>query len=65
MKKQFDLYETIKEAVKEALLEVLAQMYGVATLEETEDGEGDDDKKENGTTRPIPIVGPGGFSLRK
>ena len=43
MKKNFDLYETIKGSVKEALLEVLAQMYGVSTLEAGSESGSDDD----------------------
>lgn len=68
MKKQFDLHETIKEAVKEALLEVLAQMQGVSPLSETdEEAPKDDDDKEGdnkGPIRPDPMYGIGGFSLR-
>ena len=77
MKKNFDLYETIKDAVKEAMLEVLAQMYGVSTLEAgSESGDddnskgGDDNDSNDGTEdkkkpiRPKPGFGVGGFSLR-
>lgn len=69
MKKNFDLYETIKEAVKEAMLEVLTQMYGVSTLEAGDGSEGEDDSND-GTEdkkkpiRPKPNYGPSGFSLR-
>ena len=53
MKKNFDLYETIKDAVKEAMLEVLAQMYGMSTLEagsesgDDNNSEGEDDNDSN------------------
>lgn len=33
MKKNFDLAEIIKEAVKEGVLEAFAQMYGIATTD--------------------------------
>lgn len=59
MKKNFDLAELIKEAVKEGVLEAFAEMNGVSVAGEAE-GEGD--KKD--PIRPEPNVGAGGFSLR-
>ena len=64
----------LKEVIKAAILEAFAEMYGVATLNDTddsapedgedgEDGEGDD-KKGDGP-KLDPIWGPAGFSLRK
>ena len=62
----------LKEVIKAAILEAFAEMYGVATLDDTddsapeeEDGEGDkkeDDKGEGG--RKEPFTPPMGFSLR-
>ena len=80
----------LKEVIKAAILEAFAEMYGVATLNDTddsapEDGDGsntggnngdsntgsntggnngDSNTGGNGTTRPKPVVGAGGFSLK-
>ena len=51
MKKNFDLAEIIKEAVKEGVLEAFAQMYGVTTTDgeapETPDNGEDDNNSGN------------------
>ena len=61
----------LKEVIKAAILEAFAEMYGVATLDDTddsapeeedsEDGEGD---KKKDPIRPDPMYGWGGLSLR-
>lgn len=62
MKKNFDLAEIIKEAVKEGVLEAFAQMYGIATTDgepetpgagngsggEAEDGDNSGNNNNNG-----------------
>ena len=62
----------LKEVIKAAILEAFAEMYGVATLDDTddsapeeegeEDGEGSDKKKD--PVRPGPVIGPVGLSLK-
>ena len=70
MKKEQKEQMELKEVIKAAILEAFAEMYGVTTLDDTddsapEDGEGDkkeDDKGEGG--RKDPFTPPMGFSLR-
>ena len=70
----------LKEVIKAAILEAFAEMYGVSTLDDTddsapeeEDGEGEGEKERPShessggglnNGRPKPDVGVGAFSLR-
>ena len=66
----------LKEVIKAAILEAFAEMYGVATTEETGDEAPKDESGKGGASgtssgggtssdgRPKPDVGVGAFSLR-
>ena len=59
----------LKEVIKAAILEAFAEMYGVATLDATddsapEDGEDGEGDKKKDPVRPDPMYGWGGLSLR-
>lgn len=62
----------LKEVIKAAILEAFAEMYGVTTLNDTDDSapedsedseKGEGDKKKD-PIRPQPTWGPSGFGLR-
>lgn len=53
----------LKEVIKVAILEAFAEMYGVATVDEEQEEDGEGDKKKD-PIRPLPNPGTNGFSLR-